>query len=130
MQNAPEYLLFVVVSLISLTGCILGTYLTQPTGNEVLTHFYKITRPFGVWHKIRKTLNETFQRKINAENRRDIISTCIAVPWQLTLFLTGIMLVYKAWEKFIILAIVLVILSILLYKNWFKHLSKEVTESV
>ena len=64
--------------------------------------------------------------KINQENRRDIIAIFFAVPWQVVLFLTGMMIVLKQWTNFIILFGILIILSFGLYWFWFRHLSKEV----
>ena len=64
--------------------------------------------------------------KINQENRRDIIAIFFAVPWQVTLFLTTMMIVLKQWTNFINLFGILIILSFGLYWFWFRHLSKEV----
>jgi len=64
--------------------------------------------------------------KINKENRRDILSTFFAVPWQVVLFLTGMAVILKRWDEFFWLTIILAALSFGLYHNWFKHLSTEV----
>lgn len=121
-----EYLNFMIPSSISLIGCILGTLLTPPTDHDVLDNFYKITRPFGFWHPIRKNLPDNIQAKINRENQRDILATLIAVPWQLVLFMTGMMFITKQWEQFGTLLLGLILLSIGLYFTWFRHLSSEV----
>jgi len=42
------------------------------------------------------------------------------------LFLTGMALILKSWTQFGVLLIILVILSVALYFNWFRHLSTEV----
>ncbi len=125
-----EYLNFLIPSSISLIGCILGTLLTPPTDHDVLDNFYKITRPFGFWHPIRKNLPDNIQAKINRENQRDILATFIAVPWQLVLFMTGMMFITKQWEQFGILFLGLIWLSIGLYFTWFRHLSSEVIDVV
>ena len=89
-------------------------------------NFYKITRPFGFWNNVRNQLPNDILAKINEENRRDIIATLFAVPWQVVLFLTGMMIVMKQWSNFINLFGLLIILSFGLYWFWFRHLSKEV----
>jgi hypothetical protein len=91
-----------------------------------LFEFYKRTRPFGFWGPIRKKLGTEVIEKINKENRRDILSTFFAVPWQVVLFLTGMAFILKSWTQFGVLSIILVILSVGLYFNWFRHLSTEV----
>ncbi|NBV57718.1 MAG: sodium:solute symporter, partial [Bacteroidetes bacterium] len=78
------------------------------------------------WSKIRSKLDPGIISKINEENRRDIISIFFAVPWQITLFLTGMMIVLKQWSNFFILLSIFSLLSIGLYWFWFRHLSKEV----
>ncbi|WP_199247610.1 sodium:solute symporter family protein [[Phormidium] sp. ETS-05] len=122
----PEYANFLVPSGCSLLGCLLGTMLTPPTDTAVLDNFYKVTRPFGFWHPIRQQLPPNIQAKIKSENTRDIVATLIAVPWQLVLFMTGMMFVMKQWDNFGVLLLVLILLSIGLYFTWFRHLSKEV----
>lgn len=122
----PEYYSFMIASGSSLIGCILGTYFTQPTDGKVLLHFYSVTRPFGFWNPVRNQLPDTALKQINEENKRDIIATFFAVPWQVVLFLTGMMIVLKQWSNVFSLSILLVFLSIGLYWFWFRHLSKEV----
>jgi Na+/proline symporter len=121
-----EYNSFLIASGSSLVGCILGTYLTPATESSVLSNFYKITRPFGFWGSIKQELSKEIQLKIDTENRRDIIATFFAVPWQVVLFLTGMMIVMKQWTNAMNLGVLLVVLSVGLYWFWFRHLSKEV----
>ena len=125
-SNIAEYNSFLIASGSSLIGCILGTLLTKPTEEKVLVNFYKITRPFGFWNQVRSNIDHSIVTKINQENRRDIIAIFFAVPWQVVLFLTGMMIVLKQWANFISLFGILVILSFGLYWFWFRHLSKQV----
>ena len=125
-SNIAEYNSFLIASGCSLIGCLLGTFFTKPTEKTVLVNFYKITRPFGFWNQVRSNLDFSIVAKINQENRRDIIAIFFAVPWQVTLFLTGMMIVLKQWTNFISLFGILLILSFGLYWFWFRHLSKEV----
>jgi Na+/proline symporter len=126
LPDIPEYYAFTIATSSSLVGMIIGTYAFPPTDESVLLEFYKRTRPFGFWGPIRKKIESEKITEINKENRRDIISTFFAVPWQVVLFLTGMALIFKRWDQFGILVIVLAVLSIGLYFNWFRHLSKEV----
>jgi len=122
----PEYTSFLIASGSSLVGCILGTLMTPVTDNSVLENFYRVTRPFGFWGHIRNSLPKAVQLKVNQENRRDIIATFFAVPWQVVLFLTGMMIVMKQWSNVLNLAFLLILLSVGLYWFWFRHLSDEV----
>ncbi|MEO1378257.1 MAG: sodium:solute symporter [Cyanobacteria bacterium J06635_10] len=124
-----EYALFLIPSISSFIGCLIGTFFTEPTDLQVIDNFYKVTRPFGFWGVVRKNLPLVIQQKIQNENRRDILSTFIAIPWQLTLFMMGITLMMKRWDTFGVLLALFIMLSIALYFSWFRYLSKEVTIS-
>ena len=126
MPDIPEYYAFIVATVSSLVGMLIGTYSSKPTDEDVLLEFYKRTRPFGFWGPVRKKLGAEVLEKINTENRRDILSTFFAVPWQVILFLTGMAFIMKSWTQFGVLVIILAILSVGLYLNWFRHLSTEV----
>jgi Na+/proline symporter len=121
-----EYYSFMIASGFSLIGCILGTFITKSTDKDVLLNFYKITRPFGFWGSVKKSLSIENQEKIDEENNRDLIAIFFAVPWQIVLFLTGMMIVLKQWSNFFSLSAILLLLSAGLYWFWFRHLSKEV----
>jgi len=121
-----EYLLFLLPSSCSLAGCIAGTLLTPATELSVLENFFSVTRPFGFWKPIARNLPRDLRAKIIAENRRDLLATAIAIPWQLVLFLTGMMLMMKRWDNFQVLFLLLIVLSIGLYFTWYRHLEKEV----
>ncbi|MGE5497121.1 MAG: sodium:solute symporter family transporter [Syntrophothermus sp.] len=123
MGGMPEYISFLIPSAASVLGCLAGTLLTKHTDISVLRNFYSITRPFGFWGPVRSGLNPEKVESIRKENRQDIISVFIAVPWQIIFFMTGMMLVMKNWQNFYILLTVLIVLSVLLYFIWFRKLS-------
>jgi len=122
-EGVTEYTMFMVSSSASLIGTILGTLLTEPTNDETLQNFYNKTRPFGTWGKFKRQLDLQQQLAIEAENNRDIFSTVIAVPWQITLFLFMMSLMFKTWSMSLILGGICIILTIILYFTWYKHLS-------
>ena len=126
LPDIPEYFSFLIATSASLLGMIWGTYAAEPTDEHVLLEFYKRTRPFGFWGPIRKKIDSQKISEINKENRRDILSTFLAVPWQIVLFLTGMAFIFKRWDEFLWLLIILVALSTGLYFNWFRHLSSEI----
>ena len=123
---APEYYGFLVASIMSLAGIIVGTLLTEPIDDKTTQNFYNVTRPFGAWGRFKKALPENTQLAIRKENRRDIFATFIAIPWQLTLFMFMMNLVFKDWGQALWLGLLFIGLSVGLYFLWFKHLSTEV----
>ena len=77
-------------------------FLTKNTDKNVLSNFYKVTRPFGFWNMVKKDLSDEKREMINEENNRDIVAIFFAVPWQIVLFLTGMMIIFKQWSNFLL----------------------------
>ena len=48
---------FPLICTLSVVGCLLGTFLTQPTEEPVLASFFRKVRPFGRWGRIRRQVN-------------------------------------------------------------------------
>ena len=123
--NIEEYWSFIIISGLSLVGTLLGTFLTPATDEKTLIQFYKQTKPFGFWKPIREKIEIADYNEIRKENKREIIATLFAVPWQLVLFLTIMFLVIQRFDVLGYLILLLIILSFGLYHFWFKHLGKE-----
>ncbi len=120
-----EVQMFFVTAVITFVACIVIALLTPATDDETLKAFYKKTRPFGFWGRIRDNIPSLDMVAVNRENRRDIMSTFIAVPWMLFMGITPMLFVTKQWDYFAYACALLVVLSVTLYFTWFRHLSKE-----
>lgn len=120
-----EYELFIYVASISLTACVIGTFATPAVDDSILANFYRTTRPFGFWGRIKATMPTKKMEGVDAENKRDILSTVIAVPWMLTLCITPMLLMVRQWPEFFTALGILTVLSVSLYCSWFRHLSTE-----
>ena len=118
----PEYQAFLFVSGLSFAGALAGTYATPPPPEHVLKRFYDTTRPFGLWHPLLKHQPSRLRPQIRSEHRRDLLSLAIAIPWHLTLFLFMMFTVTKQWETLAWLGGLLLLLSLLLYLVWYRHL--------
>jgi SSS family solute:Na+ symporter len=121
-RDMDERVVFVAVSLITFAAAIIGTYLTKPTDPAVLEHFYKTTRPFGLWGKLKATLDPDLRKATEREHRNDMLTAPIALVWQVTLFILPMQLVIRQWRAFAITAVIFAVASTLLYKIWYKNL--------
>lgn len=121
-----EYEMFIFVAAISLTGCLIGTYATPQVDNRILENFYRVTRPFGFWGTIKDSLSARNIEQVDAENKRDILSTFFAVPWMLLMCITPMLFMVRLWSSFFVALALLAGLSVALYFSWFRHLSTEV----
>jgi Na+/proline symporter len=94
-----EWQQFVLMTALSFLGSIAGTYLSAPTPMEQLRHFYRTTRPFGLWGPVRGALSPAQQQLTDRENRNDIIAVPFTLLWQITLFLILMQLVIHDWAS-------------------------------
>lgn len=124
-ETVTEYIMFTVATLASITGTVFGTLFTEPTKDEILLNFYKKTRPFGFWGKYRRALSKENRIAVDSENRRDIFSTFLAVPWQVVFFLFMMSIMFKNWTTVVVLGVLFVGLTTALYFSWYRHLSKD-----
>ena len=123
--GVTEYTMFALSTAVSLIGTIIGTMFTKPTDESTLQSFYNKTRPFGSWGRFKSQLNPEEIQAVDKENRRDIFSTVLAVPWQVSFFLLMMSFMFKAWTNVLVLGVVFLVLSISLYFTWYKHLSTD-----
>ena len=122
LPDLPELQTFFLAFGGTLAACVAITLATQPTAPDVLREFVSRTRPFGLWRRVRSELSSTLQADIRTETRRDIVAILIAVPWQLTLFMTAMVFVTKRWDQFFVLLAALVVLSVALWAVWYRNL--------
>lgn len=125
-EDIPEMPSFYLTAAITFVGSIAISYMFPPTNSEDLEHFYSKTRPFGFWGPVRAKFSDEIIAPIAVENRRDIMATFFAVPWMLFLGITPMMVVTKQWTYALICGSILLVLSVVLYFIWYKHLSKSV----
>ncbi len=116
---------FAFIAASTFAACIAITLVTEATDADVLKDFFRETKPFGFWGRVREKVDAVEMDAVRAENRRDILAVCIAVPWQLVLFLTTMMVVTRDWSQVLVLAALLAVLSIALYVVWFRNLSAD-----
>jgi len=125
IDGVTEYNMFAVSTSISFIGTILGTLLTEPTGEATLQYFYNKTRPFGTWGRFKSNLSPEESNAVEKENRRDILSTILAVPWQVAFFLLMMSIMFKTWGNVLVLGSIFIGLTVGLYFTWFRHLSTD-----
>ena len=109
--------------IISLAGCLVGTYTAPPTDETVLKQFYFTVKPWGFWKPI--------QQKVVAENPSfisnqkfglDMFNVVLGIIAQLCLTLVPMYLVL--WMKLPLLftVIILAVIIFILKKTWWNKL--------
>ncbi len=114
---------FPVILVLSTLGCILGTLLSAPEEDEILTKFYKQVRPWGFWKPIHtKVVNADPQFKTDANFKRDMFNVVVGIIWQTSLIVLPIYIVIREKLPIFEAAAVLIITSFILKKTWYNHL--------
>lgn len=118
---------FPVILLISLAGCIVGTFTNPPTDDEVLKKFYKTVRPWGFWKPIHdKLLADDPDLKKNRNFKRDMFNIFIGIICQTALMALPVFIIIKAGASLIITVAIIAVTGLLLKKYWYDRLEEEV----
>ncbi len=123
-HNMSEVYQFIYGVSIGLLGCLIGTYLSKPTDNNILENFYKTTRPFGFWKPYRKLLSETENIILRRETKYNLLSLPFAFCWMVTIYLLPLQLMIKEFKAASITFVVFAISIVGLYEFWYIKLPK------
>ncbi len=126
LPNMLPLYYFPVLFVLSLAGCIIGTYASQPTDEKTLIAFYRTVRPWGFWGPVHKkvvALYPDFQENRNFS--RDMFNVVIGTIWQTCLVLLPMYVVLLNWRAAAVVAGAIAVTSYVLKKNWYDLLDKE-----
>ncbi len=116
---------FPFILLISVAGCILGTFLSPPTEEETLKSFYKSVRPWGFWKPIHDKVVAEDPSFINDSHfKRDMFHIVIGIIGQTCLVLAPIYLVLLQKIPLILTLMVTAICLVILKKTWWNKLNE------
>jgi Na+/proline symporter len=121
-KGMHEWSQFGIVTGVTLLAALVGTYLYPPTERKVLEHFYKTTRPFGLWRPLKASLNPTTRQKMEREHRNDIIAVPFVMVTQVTLYMLPMQLVIRAWKDFGVTLVIFLVGVWGVYRFWYCNL--------
>lgn len=117
---------FPLMLLISVTGCIIGTYSAPPVNVEVLKKFYKNVRPWGFWKPIHdKVIQEDPLFEGNRNFKRDMFNVLIGIIWQTSLVIFPIYIILLEGMPIAISIAITIITTLILKKTWWDKLPKD-----
>lgn len=117
---------FPFILAISLAGCVLGSYFTEPDDMGRLSNFYRKTRPWGFWGPVKAAVLKSDPGFVeNRDFRRDAFNIVIGIIWQMCLTVIPMYLIIgEHYSMFAALAILIVTTGIL-KKNWYDKLQND-----
>ncbi|MGA3011705.1 MAG: sodium:solute symporter family protein [Terracidiphilus sp.] len=128
--NLDVSIVFPLVLVISVAGCLLGTFLTKPEDDVVLKDFYRRVRPWGFWGPVLKmVLAEDPGFKRNEDFLRDMFNIAVGIVWQIALVALPLYIVIKEFQRAAITLAVVLGTSAILKFTWFDHLAEREVET-
>jgi SSS family solute:Na+ symporter len=109
--------------LISIAGCIVGTFTAKPTDTETLKKFYTSVRPWGFWKPIQLLVQQ--ENPAFEPNRRfglDMFNVVIGIIAQCCLTILPMYLVLWMKAPLLITVAILTVIIIILKKTWWARL--------
>ena len=109
--------------LLSLAGCIIGTYAAPPTDEPVLRSFYKNVRPWGFWKPIHEKVIATDPSFIGNNNfRLDMFNVVIGIIGQLCFTLLPMYFIMRMQLQLWVTIACIVVIVIILKRTWWNKL--------
>jgi Na+/proline symporter len=128
--NLDVSIVFPLVLVISVAGCLLGTFLTKPEDEAVLKDFYRRVRPWGFWGPVLKmVLAEDPGFKRNKDFLRDMFNIVVGIVWQIALVALPLYFVIKEFQRAAITLGVVLAASLILKFTWYDHLAEREVET-
>lgn len=128
--NAEVSVIFPMVLIISVIGCLAGTLLTKAEDDAVLMDFYRRVRPWGFWGPVlKKVLAEDPTFKRNKDFLRDMFNILVGIAWQISLVALPLYIVIQEYERAALTLAVTLGTSAILKFTWYDHLSEREVET-
>ena len=109
--------------VLSLAGCIVGTYAAPPTEDAVLISFYKTVRPWGFWKPIHEKVLAIDPSFIGNKNfKLDMFNVVIGIIGQLCFTLLPMYLILNMQQPLWITIAAIIVIVFILKRTWWNRL--------
>lgn len=109
--------------VLSLAGCIIGTYAAPATNETVLISFYKTVKPWGFWKPIHEKILETNPSFVGNNNfKLDMFNVVIGIIGQLCFTLLPMYFILNMQQPLWITIAAIVIIVLILKRTWWDKL--------
>lgn len=109
--------------VLSIAGCIIGTYAAPATDMEVLKKFYSTVRPWGFWKPVHEqVMNENPSFEANKRFKLDMFNVVLGVIAQCCLTILPMYVVLWLKLPLLITIAILLVIVVVLKKTWWDKL--------
>jgi hypothetical protein len=109
--------------VISIAGCLIGTYTAPPTEEAVLQRFYKTVRPWGFWKPVHaKVMAEDPMFEPNRRFKLDMFNVALGIIAQCCLTILPMYIVLWLKLPLMITIGILLVIIVILKRTWWDKL--------
>ena len=109
--------------LISVIGCLVGTYTAPPTDGEVLKKFYSTVRPWGFWKPVhQQVISEDPNFQANKRFKLDMFNVVLGMIAQCCLTILPMYIVLWLKLPLVITILILAVIIVILKRTWWNKL--------
>ena len=109
--------------VLSLAGCIIGTYAAPPTEETVLISFYKTVRPWGFWKPIhQKVVAADAGFEANKNFKLDMFNVAVGIVGQLCFTLLPMYFILGMHLPLLVDIAAIAVIVLILKKTWWNKL--------
>lgn len=112
-----------VLFVLSIAGCIIGTYTAPPTDREVLKKFYSTVRPWGFWKPVHEDVmmeNPSFEP--NKRFKLDMFNVVLGITAQCCLTILPMYVVLWLKLPLLVTIAILLVIILILKRTWWDKL--------
>lgn len=110
--------------ILSMAGCILGTYAAEPTEIAVLKSFYTTVRPWGFWKPVNDlVLADDPSFEPNRNFKLNMFNVVLGIIAQLCLTILPMYLIMMQKLPLVITVLILAVIITILKKTWWNKLN-------
>ena len=122
LPHMVEWQQFVFMVAVGLAASLVATYIRPPTERSVLEHFYRTTKPFGLWGPLRGSVTAAEAAAMSQEHKYDILSLPFALVWQFSILMLPLLLIVRQYRSSAVVGAMLAVALTGLYFFWYKKL--------
>jgi len=129
--SLPAIMSFPPIFGISLVGCIIGSFLTEPEEDAVLMKFYMQVHPWGFWKPVISKVHQFYPEfQSNKKFKLDMFNVVVGIIWQVSLVIFPMALVSKEYPSLVFVCLSILITSIILKFTWWNKLDESSKETL
>jgi len=122
LPRMVEWQQFVYMVAVGIVASLVATYIRPPTERSVLEHFYRTTKPFGLWGPLRGSVTAAETAAMSREHKYDLISLPFALFWQFSMLMLPLLLMVRQYRSSAVVGAMLAVALTGLYFFWYKKL--------